>query len=376
MAGIYVHIPFCKKKCSYCDFYFSTSFEVYRSELVAALCQEIESRGSYLSEKKINTIYFGGGTPSLLTRAEFAQILASIRACYDCENVQEMTLEANPDDITYEEVVKWKELGFNRLSIGIQTFEDKQLQWMNRAHNAQEAINCVQEAQRAGIHNISVDLIYGLPDMSNELWRTQVEKAIELGVSHISAYCLTVEEKTSLHQWVKSKKIQVANNSVQAEQFEILTETLQRAGFEHYEISNFAKPGAISQHNSNYWRGQEYIGIGPSAHSYNVKSRTWNIANNQRYIQKIKAGEDSYETEELSKYDVFNETILIGLRCKWGVDLEKLQKIISFNKEFSEELQHIIDRGLGQVNQGILTLTPAGRLFADGLAEKLFILEL
>jgi oxygen-independent coproporphyrinogen-3 oxidase len=302
--------------------------------MISCLQKELVARKAELKNQVIETIYFGGGTPSLLKTTDIEKLLQTIHATFHCTENLECTLEANPDDITLHQVEAWKSAGINRLSVGIQSFDSEDLLWMNRAHSADEGLNCIRIAQQGGIENISLDLIYGLPNMDNERWLKQIQQAIDLDVTHISAYCLTVEEKTALHQLVKKKQIQPASNEQQSEQFELLISALKNAGFEHYEISNFAKPGFISKHNSNYWKGIHYLGIGPSAHSFDGNSRTWNIANNQQYMRLINADEIAFEKEILSSKDQFNELLLTGLRTCWGVDMTALQKNLPLSKEF------------------------------------------
>lgn len=377
MAGIYIHIPFCKQKCTYCDFHFSTTYQEYEQEMIASIGREIELRKEYLTDQTVDTIYFGGGTPSLLNQAQLHYILSTVRQNFPCSEFPEITLEANPDDITEEKARIWKAVGINRLSIGIQSFDNRDLKWMNRAHDSQQALDCIPIAHQAGITNISLDLIYGLPDLSNERWMKQIETALSLNPTHISAYCLTIEKKTALHQLVKQKKLIPAENEQQGEQFEILIKTLKANGFDHYEISNFALPGFISNHNSNYWRGISYLGVGPSAHSYNGTSRSWNIANNPTYIRLLKTKEtaafDWFETEELTPENSFNEMILIGLRTSWGVDLTALNEIIKVDSAFNAKVKQYESKGwMFQSNQHLI-LTETGRHWADAIAEDFFV---
>lgn len=382
MAGIYIHIPFCKQKCTYCDFHFSTTYQEYEQDMIASIVKEIELRKEYLTDQIVDTIYFGGGTPSLLSEEQIKLILHTVHQNFTCSEFPEITLEANPDDINLEKSLSWKLAGINRLSIGIQSFDMRDLKWMNRAHDSQQALDCLPIAQTAGIKNISLDLIYGLPDLSNERWMKQIETALSLNPTHISAYCLTIEKKTALHQLVKQKKLIPAENEQQSEQFEILIKTLKSNGFEHYEISNFALPGYISKHNSNYWRGISYLGVGPSAHSYNGKSRSWNIANNSAYIRFLKEEElkeiqkDSFnwnEEELLSAENIFNETMLIGLRTSWGVDLKALREVLEIDSKFNLKVQEYEAKGWMIQSNGHLILTESGRHWADAIAEDFFV---
>ena len=334
MAGVYVHIPFCKQKCTYCDFHFSTSFENYRQKMIDAMVSEIESQVDYLVGKEVNTIYFGGGTPSLLTRIELHRIMDSISKNFTIPHDAEISLEANPDDIDAQTLEDWKSVGVNRLSVGLQSFKQEDLDWMNRAHSRDEALVCIDLIQSAGIENITVDLMYGLPNLSIDEWKSHVQTVIGFNIPHISAYCLTIEDKTALETMVRRGKVVPANEDQQSEQFELLVELLLENGFEHYEISNFGKKGFESKHNSNYWKGEWYLGIGPSAHSFNGISRSWNIANNKQYIKAIEKGQEFSELEVLTKEDRFNEYVLTGLRTSSGLSLERLQSISDVPSEF------------------------------------------
>ena len=374
MAGIYVHIPFCKQKCSYCDFHFSTTFHKYRTEMIESICKEIIYRKDYLAHQTIETVYFGGGTPSLLTKNEFEKILNTIQNTFKISEDLEFTVEANPYDINEHNLKDWKEIGVNRLSIGLQSFREEDLRWMNRAHNSTEALNCVSLAQKAGFDNLSVDLIYGLPNLSTEDWKKNIQHVIDMNVPHVSAYCLTVEEKTSLHQMVKNNKIKPATEDEQSDQFNLLIETLAENGLEQYEISNFSKPGKHSVHNSNYWFGKHYLGIGPSAHSFNGASRSWNISNNQQYIKKITNNEKWDEIEVLSKANQFNELLMVGLRTKFGVNIKKLKKILPFSIAFQNTLNTFIANEWVVEEEENLRLTKEGRLKADYIASELFVI--
>ena len=373
MAGIYIHIPFCKQKCTYCDFHFSTSFQAYYDEMIACMLQEIVQRRDELQGQEIATIYFGGGTPSLLKPVDLLVLMQAIRSNYSFAAEVECTLEANPDDISAEAVSDWIKAGVNRLSVGIQSFDETDLRWMNRAHTADEGMNCIRIAQQVGIQNISLDLMYGLPNMDNTRWLKQLHRAIDLNVQHISAYCLTVEEKTALHQLVAKQKIIPASNELQGKQFETLVAALQKAGFFQYEISNFAQSGYISMHNSNYWKGVHYLGIGPSAHSFDGISRAWNVANNQQYMRLMKANQPVFEREMLTLNDQFNELLLTGLRTCWGVDLQQLSRILSLSDSFWNQLAAFEARNWLHVKDHQLILTESGKLWADKIALDLFV---
>lgn len=372
MAGIYLHIPFCKQACNYCNFHFSTSLH-YRKELVDAIIKETELQKDFLQGETIATIYLGGGTPSLLSAEECSRILLNIRRVFVIEADAEITLEANPDDITKNKLQEWKDIGINRLSIGIQSFFDEDLEWMNRAHNAELAMNSLQMAVKE-FHNISIDLIYGTPFLTDEQWKKNVEMAISFGISHLSCYALTVEEKTPLHKQIVLKKTMDVDGDKQAHQFLLLMQWLKQYGYEHYEVSNFAKPGFRSRHNSSYWQGKKYLGLGPSAHSYDGFLRKWNIANNARYISSIEQGVVDSETEILTETQKLNEYIMISLRTLEGLDLQKVKKIWGQNKlkEMENNLLAFEKNNLLYRNGTMIQLTEEGMLRADGIAADLF----
>lgn len=375
MAGIYIHIPFCKQKCSYCDFHFSTTFSDYRERMMESIVSEIVSRADYLEGKTLRTIYFGGGTPSLLTAEELLLVLNTVKSNFVLENEVEISLEANPDDITNDKLDAWNESGVNRLSIGLQSFKTEDLEWMNRAHTVEDSLNCVQKAQNAGINNLTVDLIYGLPNLTIEEWKQHIQKVIDFGVPHISAYCLTIEDKTALSALVKSGKIVPANEDQQSEQFTTLVSMLEENGFTQYEISNFSKPNFESQHNSNYWKGEWYLGVGPSAHSFNGVSRSWNVPNNHKYMSAIEKGLNDCETEILTPENQFNEYLLTGLRTIYGVNLNSLNAILPVNESFKKLTKAFIQEGWMTNYSGILVLTKEGRLKADFIASELFTVD-
>jgi putative oxygen-independent coproporphyrinogen III oxidase len=375
MAGIYIHIPFCKQKCTYCDFHFSTTFSGYREEMIEMILLEIERQKMYLEGRSIDTVYFGGGTPSLLTVRELQSILNKIQKCFTVRENAEITLEANPDDITKENLTLWKNEGINRLSIGLQSFKKEDLKWMNRAHTVEESLSCVNLAEEFGFKNLTVDLIYGLPNLSIDEWESHIQKVINLNVPHISAYCLTVENKTVLHNLVSKGKITPATEDQQSEQFLKILEMMERNGYVQYEISNFCKKGYESIHNSNYWKGEWYLGIGPSAHSFNGVSRKWNLANNQKYMTALKTVTQSYITEELSKVNQFNEKILIGLRTVYGVHLSELNDIHPVTNEFNKACKGFIEKAWMENSDEVLRLTKEGKLRADYISSELFLGE-
>lgn len=369
MSGLYLHIPYCRKRCTYCDFHFSTTFDSYRAQLQSALVRELEIRAQS-HQMLIQTIYFGGGTPSLLNEAELAQLFKTIRRHYIVADACEITFEVNPEDINEQQLTMWKAVGINRLSIGLQTFSNENLSWMNRAHNVQDGLHGVALAQKMGFDNISVDLIYGLPQQSLTDWSAALAQVFNLNIQHLSAYCLTVEPKTALQHLVQKKQLQPADENLQSEQFLALLDFAKKAGFVHYEISNFAKPGFHSQHNSAYWRFEPYIGIGPSAHSFNGQARRWNIANNSAYIKGVGHNEDWYQTETLTAKERRNEQILLGLRTIWGLDLSKFEA--NWTQKESAQIEEFARLNWLLINKESMVLTEIGKLHADGIAAALF----
>ncbi len=376
MAGIYLHIPFCKQACHYCDFHFSTSLK-YKDDLLRAMHRELELRKGLLGNQSIETIYFGGGTPSILGADEIQRFLDSIGSLYPVAADAEITLEANPDDLDAASVKELRKTAINRFSIGVQSFFEDDLRWMNRAHSASEAESSVKRVQDAGFENITIDLIYGFPILSNQKWQGNMEKTISLDVPHISAYSMTVEQKTALAHFIKKGKEPAMADSQGAEQFLMLSERLEMAGYEHYEISNFAKPGRYSRHNSNYWRGIPYLGIGPSAHSYNGEMRFWNIANNSKYIQSLIKDIIPAESEILRPADKCNEYVMTSLRTIWGIDLQKIETEfgLHYRSRLEEEMTHFLDKGWIARKGEQVYLTKEGKLFADHIAAELFVEE-
>lgn len=331
--------------------------------------EEIE----YVGQETINTIYFGGGTPSILDEWDIELLLTTLFKHYQIGADVEITLEANPDDINTEKLNTWKQLGINRLSIGVQSFFENELRWMNRAHNANQAIKSLELAKKI-FDNITIDLIYGSPILSDEMWRQNVEKALKLCIPHLSCYALTVEEKTPLHKLINTQKTPDVQNETQARQLLLLMEWLREEGFEHYEVSNFAKPGFRSRHNSSYWKGEKYLGLGPSAHSYNGNQRRWNISNNNQYIKKITENSVQRETETLTVTQKLNEYIMISLRTIEGVDLKTIVEQFGTREQerIQKHVQKFITQGLVKIDNSILRLTDAGMLRADGIASELF----
>lgn len=343
--------------------------------MLDAMAREMEMRSSELPKVPLQTIYFGGGTPSILGDGELNRTFDSIARHFEIRKGAEITLEANPDDLTKEKIQALRNSPVNRLSIGIQSFRDADLKLMNRAHNAKEAERSVKSAQDAGITNITADLIYGLPDQSLNDWRANVQQLISLDVPHISSYCLTVEPRTALAHFVKEGKIRPAGEQMSSDHFQLLIDETERAGFEHYEISNFAKPGFISKHNSSYWKGEPYLGVGPSAHSFDGKTRRWNVANNTTYLKNILEGKTAYEEEVLSDRDRFNEMIMLGLRAKWGVNLAKLKKDFGDDayRNLLASAEKYIAAGNAVIENDVLRLTRAGKFLSDGIASDLFL---
>ena len=374
MSGIYIHIPFCKQACNYCDFHFSTSLKK-KGELVNALCTELVLRKE-ASKNQIETIYFGGGTPSLLTSEELQQILHTVYDNYKVSANPEITLEANPDDLTHDVIARLADSPINRLSIGIQSFFDQDLKLMNRAHNAHEALHCVQLAKRH-FDNISIDLIYGVPGMDNARWTKNIDLALHLEVPHLSCYALNVEPRTALKKFIDKGLIPPVDEEVARQHYDILLSKTNKAGFENYEFSNFGIPGYHSRNNTAYWEGKSYIGIGPSAHSYNRTTRSWNVAKNTLYIKSITTGKLPSETEVLSKKDQYNEYIMTGLRTAKGVSIEKINR--EFGNEFATYLQRQaakpIGNGLLFLEDKILRVSDKGKFLSDGIAADLFLLN-
>ncbi|MEX2593520.1 MAG: radical SAM family heme chaperone HemW [Anditalea sp.] len=374
LSGIYIHIPFCKQACHYCDFHFSTNIDL-KDKMVQMICKELELQKLYLGEKAIiKTIYFGGGTPSLLSSVELGQILNTLHQYYRLE-IEELTIETNPDDLTPYKLIALKELGFDRLSIGIQSFNDKVLKFYNRAHTAEESLRALEKAKNARFEKFSIDLMYGFPNTNHNIWKNDLKKAIELDPGHISSYGLTIEPKTALGRWAEKGSFTPPSEDFIAEQFEIMQDELEKAGYVQYEISNFGKPGAFAIHNTNYWVGIPYLGVGPSAHSFDGKSRQHNPSNNSRYIKSLEKGSLIFEREEIDKADALNEYLLTSLRTIWGADVtfikNKYQVDLVAGK--SKEIQQLVEDGFMGIKDQKLSLTRKGKLLADSIALKLFV---
>lgn len=372
MAGIYIHIPFCKRRCIYCDF-FSTTQSEKKSAYVRALCRELEMRRDYVEGEEIETIYLGGGTPSQLTEEELKAIFSSIYHIYKVKTNAEITLEANPDDLTPEYVAMLRQLPVNRISMGIQTFQEETLKLLHRRHTAAQAIEAFRRCREAGFRNISIDLMYGLPGETLETWMQDLRQAINLRPEHISAYHLIYEEDTALWKLREQHQVEEADEDLSVSLFETLIDHLTEAGYQHYEISNFCLSGMHSRHNSSYWTGKKYLGCGPSAHSFNGFSRQWNVASLEGYIKGVEEGELDYEVEELDLYTRYNDYVLTSIRTCWGMSLSKLRS------EFGEELYRYCmrmakpheDQGVLENREGVLRLTRKGIFVSDGIMSDL-----
>lgn len=391
MSALYIHIPFCTQACYYCDFHFSTNLS-QKGLLVDCICKELEMRvmGLQVSGKTgeqesrqelpvplftrspvypftLSSLYFGGGTPSLLGAGELRQIFQTIHRLFEVEKDAEITLEANPNDLTDEKLALFREVGINRLSIGIQSFHEPHLKMLNRNHNREDSFACLERSRQAGFEKFTLDLIYGIPAPSHDIWAEDMRLAVGMGVNHISAYALTIEQKTVFGQWVGKGKMEMPNENFQAEQMEMLMDFLPAQGFEQYEISNFAKNGAYSRHNTHYWKKGAYLGVGPSAHSYNGQARQWNVSNNALYIKQIQAGILPAETEILSETDHQNEYILTSLRTKWGCDMQ----VFADSPTHQRTLESLVEQGFLTIENNFVYLTRAGKLLADAITEKL-----
>lgn len=376
MSAIYIHIPFCKQACYYCDFHFSTNLKK-KDELINALVKELQLRKNEFAEQKVKTIYFGGGTPSLLSTKEIDRLVETVFQNYTVDNIPEITLEANPDDLTEERIVQLSKSPINRLSIGVQSFFNHDLKMMNRAHDASEAEKSIALATTY-FDNISIDLIYGIPGATDEQWVLNIEKALRFNIPHISSYALTIEPKTALASFIEKGIIADVDDEQAERQFQILVSKLDAAGFVNYETSNFGKLGYFSINNTAYWQGKTYMGIGPSAHSFDGKRRGWNIRNNSKYIQKIVQSELPITYEVLSNIDRYNEYVMTGLRTIWGVSFNRIKK--EFGAQYlayiTEHSKRFINEGLLELTDNKLLTTSKGKFLADGIAAELFMLNL
>ena len=374
MAGIYIHIPFCKTRCIYCDFFSSRSKD-RKSAYVDALCRELELRKNYLQGEKVLTIYFGGGTPSQLSPKDFDKIFTNLNQISLSGFEVEITLEANPDDITPRYLASLKDFPFNRISMGVQSFDDAELCFLNRRHTSQGAIHAIRLCQDSGFCNLSIDLMYGLPNQSMQMWENTLFQAIDLNVRHISAYHLIYEEGTRLHALLKENKIKPVDEDLSVKMFSRMIDVLESGGFEHYEISNFAKPGFISKHNSSYWNGTHYLGIGASAHSFNGKARHWNVSDLDSYIAAINRDELPLETEIIGETEVYNDFILTRMRTMKGLDLNELEHLLGKEKKMYclKQARKHIDNQTVQIKDNYLRLTRKGIFISDGIMSDLFV---
>lgn len=375
---LYIHIPFCKQACYYCDFHFSTNLSL-KDKMVDAICKEIELQKGYLQNKKLQTVYFGGGTPSLLSGADFIKIFNAISKFYDVSSLEETTIETNPDDITIEKINEWKSFGIDRVSLGIQTFDNDLLKFMNRAHYSKQSLSALELLLNNNLENITIDLIYAKNaknfdiEKQNSILRNDLEIIEKYNLNHISAYNLTIEDSTVFGKWVKQKKLEPIGEDYAAEQYEILINSLTSQGFEQYEVSNFAKNGNYALHNTAYWKNEEYLGIGPSAHSYNLVSRQANVSNNSKYIAAIESEKVPFSVENLSISDKVNDYLLCGLRTIWGIDTKKVSQIVGeIPQTFWDTLDILKNQNLVVQSSDFIKITSQGRIFSDKIASDLF----
>ena len=377
MSGLYIHIPYCRQKCHYCNF-FSVASRATMPAMVQAICHEAELRHQYTGGQSIETLYFGGGTPSMLEPHLLTQLMDSLKKHFAFSAEAEITLEANPDDITPENLRLWKTIGINRLSIGIQSFRDEDLMYLNRVHDAAKAIKCLQQAQEAGFLNLTLDLIFGIPTLDDAGWISNIKKATDLGIPHISAYSLTVEPRTALDVMIRKGTAKPVDEQQSARQFELLMKFMDEKGYLHYEISNYCLPGRFARHNTAYWKGETYLGLGPSAHSYNGQSRQWNVSSIKEYLEAINRSSIPSESEELSIEQTYNEYVMTGLRTMWGCNKQEIR--LKFGARFSEYFSVNAAPWIKNANMeqsgDIFTLTQKGKLLADGIASDLFYLSI
>ena len=372
MAGIYIHIPFCAKRCLYCDFFSSTDMQ-FKTPYIQAIIREMELRKDYIDNEPIETIYFGGGTPSQLGKKDFEKIFDAINRIFDTSQCQEITLEANPDDMTPEYVASLQKLPFNRISMGVQSFQEKDLRFLNRRHNREQAIRAVALCKEHGISNINIDLIYGLPGQTLDEWSLNLEEAILLDVPHISAYHLIYEERTALYKLLKEGGITPVDEELSVSLFSTLINRLTKAGYLHYEISNFARPGYISQHNSSYWLGKKYIGIGAAAHSYNGSNRLWSVSSLPLYLKGIVTETPAVEIEELDENTQYNDFIITRLRTMWGIQLQKIKELFGEEKwnYLKQQAEPYLQQDLLNLQNETLKLSKKGIFISDGIMSDL-----
>ncbi|MBL6875644.1 MAG: radical SAM family heme chaperone HemW [Chitinophagales bacterium] len=372
MAGIYIHVPFCKQACNYCNFYFSTS-SYFLKDYLDAILQEISLQVDYVKEEKIESIYFGGGTPSILSSQSILKILDAIIQNYDVNSSVEITLEGNPDDLSSDKLKDLKSIGVNRLSIGTQSFQEIDLVFMKRAHNVDQAINSIEKAQQFGFQNLSLDLIYGVPTQTEKSWLANLSMVNKLGVNHLSSYALTVEEGTPLYHQIRKGKVGNVDDNLASEHFKLLQNWSDKENWQHYEISNLCRDGNYSRHNTSYWKGRTYLGLGPAAHSFNGSSRQWNVSNLKIYIEGISKGIETYTKEELSRKDQFNEFLMTGMRTQWGISKATLiEQFPEFYSNFEKHLKQVNPAWIDNSPENLI-LSNEGRFYADGIASSLFI---
>lgn len=376
MSSIYIHIPFCKQACHYCDFHFSTSM-AKKKVMISALKKELVLRKEEFKGEVVETIYLGGGTPTVLETSEINDLISTVYLNYEIMETPEITIEANPDDLSREKLLQLAKSPINRLSIGVQSFFDEDLKLMNRAHNAKEAGQCIKEATKY-FENISIDLIYGIPGMTNERWQQNIDKTLSYGIPHISAYALTIEPKTALANFIRKGKVKPVDDEQSHKHFEILYDVLTNEGYYCYEVSNFGKPGYYSKNNTAYWLGKKYMGFGPSAHSYDGERRRWNINNNPKYLKAIAQDTLPMTTEILSKADKYNEYIMTGLRTSWGISLERIQTEFGdkYSRYLNQQFDKYLKKGLLELSKEQLVATKKGKFLIDGIASDLFVVNL
>jgi oxygen-independent coproporphyrinogen-3 oxidase len=374
MSGVYIHIPFCKKACHYCNFHFSTSMR-HADDMVNAIRQEIRLRKQD-AKLPVETIYFGGGTPSVLITQQLRVLLGEVYNQFEVIDNPEITLEANPDDLSSAYILAVQNLGVNRLSIGVQSFLDDELTLMNRAHNASQALSSVERAKKV-FDNVSIDLLFGNPNTTLDDWKRNLDRALQLEVPHISSYALTLEPKTVLERFVDKGLVSTLDENVVEAQFHHLVDTLTQAGYDHYELSSFGKAGYHSQNNMGYWQGKTYLGIGPSAHGFDGNQRYWNVSNNASYMQQITKGELPQTIEKLSVVDRFNESIMVGLRASWGVSLQAMENDLGlrYRQHLEDQAKRFVDEGLLHIDNNALKTTPKGAFLADGISADLFLID-
>lgn len=376
MAGIYIHIPYCKQKCSYCNFFSVVSRNSVPLMMDAIKC-EIALRANSISTREISTVYIGGGTPSIISHEHLTSLFNTVNKSFDVSKNAEITLEANPDDINEDNLSFWKELGINRLSIGIQSFRDEDLKYLNRVHSAQKALDCISLARKYNFHDLTIDLIYGIPGLTNEAWIHNLETFRNLDIKHLSAYALTVEPRTPLYNAIQKGKVLPVEEQQSSDQFDILMQFAEAEGYLHYEISNFCKPDHFARHNISYWKGIDYLGFGPSAHSFLTNSRQWNVSSINEYIDSIKNSILPLESEELSENDRYNEYVMTGLRTMFGCKIEEIIGQFGLQKAnyFKENATKWLDRDMMYENDGVYILSRKGKHQADGIASDLFFLD-